>query len=141
VESLAAEKNIELKYSPPKDLASGRGDEHRIAQVLLNLIGNAIKFTEDGEVKVDVDASDGMFIVSVSDTGPGLSEEQQQWIFKEFHQVDGSSTREKGGTGLGLSISKRIIEMHGGSIWVESSLGKGSTFGFNLPINVERQKE
>jgi signal transduction histidine kinase len=141
VESLAAEKNIELKYSLPQGLTSGKGDEHRIAQVLLNLLGNAIKFTEDGEVKVKVAASNGMFLVSVSDKGPGLSEEQQQWIFKEFHQVDGSSTREKGGTGLGLSISKRIIEMHGGSIWVESSLGKGSTFSFKLPIRVECQKE
>lgn len=141
VESLAAEKNLELKITVPPDLAPGKGDEQRIAQVLLNLVGNAIKFTEEGEVNVEVAASNGTFLVSVSDTGPGLSEADQQRIFEEFHQADSSSTRKKGGTGLGLSIAKRIIEMHGGRIWVESSLGKGSTFRFTLPVRVERQRE
>jgi signal transduction histidine kinase/HAMP domain-containing protein len=141
VESLAAEKNLELKITVPPDLAPGKGDEQRIAQVLLNLVGNAIKFTEAGEVRLEVKASNGTFLVSVSDTGPGLSEADQQRIFEEFHQADTSSTRKKGGTGLGLSIAKRIIEMHGGRIWVESSLGKGSTFRFTLPVRVERQTE
>jgi len=140
-EPLAAEKNLALKVTVPSDLKSGKGDEQRIAQVLLNLVGNAIKFTEEGEVKVEVTASDGMFLVSVSDTGPGLSEADQEKIFEEFHQADSSSTREKGGTGLGLSIAKRIIEMHGGRIWVESILGKGSTFRFTLPVCVEPQTE
>ena len=140
-EPLAAEKNLALKVTVPSDLEPGKGDEQRIAQVLLNLVGNAIKFTEEGEVKVEVTASDGMFLVSVSDTGPGLSEADQEKIFEEFHQADSSSTREKGGTGLGLSIAKRIIEMHGGRIWVESSLGKGSTFRFTLPVRVEPQRE
>jgi len=136
VESLATEKNLALKIDVSQDLTIGKGDEQRIAQVLLNLVGNAIKFTEAGEVRVEVSASDGTFLVAVSDTGPGISQADQQKIFKEFHQVDGSSTREKGGTGLGLSIVKRIIEMHGGHIWVESSPGKGSTFRFKLPIRV-----
>lgn len=140
VEALAAEKKLELKVMVPTDLTIGKGDEQRIAQVLLNLLGNAIKFTEEGEVRVEVTASNETFLVSVSDTGPGLSEADQNKIFEDFQQADSSSTRGKDGTGLGLSISKRIIEMHGGHIWVESTLGKGLTFSFKLPIRVERQR-
>ena len=141
VESLAAEKNLALKVRVSPEVDYGRGDEQRIYQVLMNLVGNAIKFTEAGEVEVEVTASNDTFVVSVSDTGPGLSGADQQKIFDEFHQVDGSSTRKKGGTGLGLSIAKRIVEMHGGRIWVESTLGEGSTFSFTLPVRVERQRE
>jgi signal transduction histidine kinase len=141
VEALATEKKLELKVMVPTDLTTAKGDEQRIAQVLLNLLGNAIKFTEEGEVRVEVVVSNESFLVSVSDTGPGLSEADQKKIFEEFRQADGSSTREKGGTGLGLSIAKRIVEMHGGRIWVESSLGKGSIFWFTLPVRVEYQKE
>jgi len=141
VESLAAEKNLELKVSVSPEVAHGKGDQQRISQVFLNLVGNAIKFTEAGEVRVEATASNDNFVVSVSDTGPGLSEADKQMIFEEFHQVDGSSTRKKGGTGLGLSIAKRIVEMHGGRIWVESTVGKGSTFWFTLPVRVERQRE
>ena len=137
VESLAAEKNLKLKVMVPADLKIGKGDQQRIAQVLLNLVGNAIKFTEQGEVKVEVGVSDETFFISVSDTGPGISKPDQKKIFEEFQQADGSSTREKGGTGLGLSIAKKIVEMHGGQIWVESTLGKGSNFRFTLPIRVE----
>jgi signal transduction histidine kinase len=141
VESLSAEKQLTLDITVPPDLPLGRGDEQRISQVLLNLVGNAIKFTEDGEVGVQVTAADGAFTVAVSDTGAGISEADQQKIFEEFQQADTSSTRKQGGTGLGLSIAKRIIEMHGGRMWVESSLGKGSTFWFTLPVRVERQME
>jgi PAS domain S-box-containing protein len=141
VESLAAEKNLELKVSVSSELDSGKGDEQRIVQVLLNLVGNAIKFTEAGEVRLEVKDSNGTFLVSVSDTGPGLSEVDKQRIFEEFHQADSSRTRKKGGTGLGLSIAKRIVEMHGGRIWVESDLGKGSTFWFTIPVRVDRQTE
>jgi signal transduction histidine kinase len=130
-----------LSVNVPTDLIIGKGDEQRIAQVLLNLLGNAIKFTEVGEVRVEVVVSNQTFLVSVSDTGLGLSEIDQKRIFKEFQQVDGSSTRIKGGTGLGLSIAKRIVEMHGGRIWVESTVGKGSIFWFTLPVCVEHQKE
>jgi signal transduction histidine kinase len=141
VEALAAEKKLGLKIRVSADLATGRGDEQRIAQVLLNLLGNAIKFTEEGEVGVEATVSNETFMVSVSDTGPGLSEADQKRIFDEFHQVDGSITREKGGSGLGLSIAKKIVEMHGGSIWVESNVGKGLTFRFTLPVRVERQRD
>jgi signal transduction histidine kinase len=141
VEALAMEKKLELKVMAPTDLTTAKGDEQRIAQVFLNLLGNAIKFTEEGEIRVEVVVSNESFLVSVSDTGPGLWEADQKKIFEEFRQADGSSTREKGGTGLGLSIAKRIVEMHGGRIWVESTFGKGSTFWFTLPVRVEHQKE
>ncbi len=141
VESLAAEKRLAMKVTIAPELPLGYGDERRIGQVLLNLVGNAIKFTEVGEVRVEVNASDGRFRLAVADTGPGIAPEDQEKIFQEFQQVDSSSTRKKGGTGLGLSIAKRIVEMHGGRIWVESSPGKGSTFWFTLPVRVERHRE
>ncbi len=140
VESLAAEKSLALTVSVPSDLPTGRGDERRLTQVLLNLVGNAIKFSEAGEVRIDASAANGQFIVAVADTGPGIAETDQQRIFEEFQQVDSSITREKGGTGLGLAIARRIVEMHGGRIWVESSPGKGATFAFALPVRVDRQK-
>jgi signal transduction histidine kinase len=105
--------------------------------VLLNLVGNAIKFTETGEVAVKAAAHDGAFQLAVADTGPGIAPKDQERIFEEFQQVDSSSTRRKGGTGLGLAISKKIIEMHGGRIWVESELGRGSTFRFTLPMRAD----
>ncbi len=141
VEALAAHKQLALKASLPPDLPLGRGDERRITQVFLNLIGNAIKFTDAGGISVQVTTADGTFLVAVGDTGPGIAPEDQAKIFGEFHQVDSSSSREKGGTGLGLAIAKRIVALHGGRIWVESSLGKGSTFWFTLPIRVERPTE
>jgi signal transduction histidine kinase len=141
VESLAAEKHLPLKVSVPPDLRPGHGDERRITQVLLNLVGNAIKFTEAGEVRVQVTPTDDTFLVAVADTGPGIPEADQAKIFEEFQQVDSSSTRKKGGTGLGLSIAKRIVELHGGRIWVESAPGKGSTFWFTVPVRVKRQAE
>jgi signal transduction histidine kinase len=141
VEALAMEKKLDLKMIVPNDLISGKGDGQRIAQVILNLLGNAIKFTDQGEVRVEVGLSNESFLVSVSDTGPGLSETDQAKIFEEFQQADGSSTRKKGGTGLGLSISKKIIEMHGGKIGVESTFGTGSKFWFTLPIKVDKQTE
>ena len=141
VESLAAEKDLRLTASVPDGLPVARGDEQRIAQVLLNLLGNAIKFTDAGEVKLEVRAENGAFLVSVSDTGLGISEADQARIFDEFQQADGSDTRMKGGTGLGLAITRRMIEMHGGRIWVESTLGEGSTFWLSFPVRVEAQVE
>ena len=131
------EKQLDLKINIREDLAKGKGDEQRISQVILNLLGNAIKFTDQGEVKVEAKISNGDYLVSISDTGTGLTAGDQQKIFEEFRQADGSSTRKKGGTGLGLSISKKIVEMHKGSIGVESTLGEGSTFWFTLPIRAE----
>jgi len=112
----------------------GRGDERRLAQVLLNLAGNAVKFTESGSIEIAARARNGKFEIQVRDTGPGIAPEDQERIFEEFQQVDESSTRQKGGTGLGLAISKRIVEMHGGTIDVESALGSGSTFCVTIPI-------
>ena len=140
VESLAKEKGLRVSVEVAPKLPVGRADERRIVQVLLNLVGNAIKFTDAGEVAIRVRAADNEFVVSVSDTGPGIPKVQHERIFEEFQQVDGSSTRSKGGTGLGLAISKKIIEMHGGRIWVESVVGKGSTFTFTIPVQAN-QKE
>jgi len=141
VEPLAAEKRLAFRAEVAPDLPPGRGDERRLSQVLLNLVGNAIKFTDKGEVKIAASAVNGTFTVAVRDTGPGIAESDQAKIFEEFQQADNSSTRQKGGTGLGLAIAKRIIEMHGGRLWVESSLGEGSTFSFTLPIKVQQQVE
>ena len=139
VEALAAEKKLALKVDVAADLPRGRGDERRLSQVLLNLLGNALKFTEAGEIRVKAGLGDGQFVVSVADTGPGISASDQARIFEAFQQVDSSLTRKKGGTGLGLSIARRIVELHGGRLWVESVPGKGSTFSFTVPVRVERQ--
>jgi len=139
MEPLAAEKSLRLTLDVPSDLPVGRGDERRLTQILLNLVGNAIKFTEAGEVGVSVRVEDGWFRVAVSDTGPGVPPEHQERIFGEFQQIDASSTRKKGGTGLGLAIARRILEMHGGRIWVDSAVGAGSTFTFMVPVRVEQE--
>jgi GAF domain-containing protein len=139
VEPLAANKKLAFKVEVPSDLPRGRGDERRLSQVLLNLVGNAIKFTDTGEVAIKVAASDGAFTVAVRDTGPGISVADQANLFQEFQQADNSVTRQKGGTGLGLAISKRIIELHGGRIWIDSAVGQGSTFSFTVPIRVDQQ--
>jgi signal transduction histidine kinase len=141
LEPLAADKKLAFKVEVAPQLPSGRGDGRRLTQVLINLVGNAIKFTDAGEVAIKAEANNGSFHVSVSDTGPGISTADQAKLFQEFQQADNAITRKKGGTGLGLAISKRIIEMHGGKIWVESQLGQGSTFAFTLPVVVERQVE
>ncbi len=134
VEPLAAQKNLALTTKIAADLPVGRGDERRLSQVLLNLVGNAIKFTETGEVAIEASHADGLFRVAVRDSGPGIAAADQAKIFEEFQQVDNTPTRQKGGTGLGLAISKRIVEMHGGRILVESELGKGATFTISLPV-------
>ena len=139
VEPLADEKKLALKIEVQPDLPLGHADERRVTQVLLNLLGNAIKFTDAGEVTVRATASKGSFTIAVHDTGPGISDSDQARIFEEFQQVDSSATKKKGGTGLGLSISRRIVEMQGGRLWVESKLGEGSTFFFTLPIHVQMQ--
>jgi signal transduction histidine kinase len=139
VEPLASGKKLALTADGTPNLPPGHGDGRRLAQVLLNLVGNAIKFTDKGEVAIKATVADGAFTVAVRDTGPGIAPSDQGKIFEEFQQADDSATKRKGGTGLGLSIAKRIIEMHGGRIWVESEVGKGSTFAFTIPVKVERQ--
>ena len=139
LEPLAADKKLAFKLDLSPGLPSGHGDGRRLTQVVINLVGNAIKFTDAGEVAIKAEANNGAFYVSVRDTGPGISTADQAKLFQEFQQADNAITRKKGGTGLGLAISKRIIEMHGGKIWVESQPGRGSTFAFSLPVIVERQ--
>jgi signal transduction histidine kinase/HAMP domain-containing protein len=139
VEGLAADKGLELAATVDNDLPVGRADQQRIAQVLVNLLGNAIKFTDEGEVEIVVGTRNNSFLVSVLDTGVGLSAEDRKIVFEGFRQVDGSSTRERGGTGLGLAIVKKIVEMHGGRIWVESRSEGGANFSFSIPVRVEQQ--
>jgi GAF domain-containing protein len=141
LEPLAADKKLAFKLDLSPELPPGHGDGRRLTQVLINLVGNAIKFTDTGEVAIKAEAHNGSFHVSVRDTGPGISSTDQARLFQEFQQADNAVTKKKGGTGLGLAISKRIIEMHGGRIWVESQPGQGSTFRFSLPVIVERQVE
>jgi len=141
LEPLAADKKLGFKVEVAPQLPPGRGDGRRLTQVLINLVGNAIKFTDAGEVVITAKACDGSFHLSVRDTGPGISATDQSKLFQEFQQADNAITRKRGGTGLGLAISKRIIEMHGGRIWVDSIVGQGSTFSFTLPVIVGRQVE
>jgi signal transduction histidine kinase len=141
VESLATNKQLALRVEVPANLPLARGDERRLTQVLLNLVGNAIKFTDQGEVAIKASAANGSYTLSVHDTGPGIAESDRTKIFEEFQQADSSATKKKGGTGLGLSISKRIVELHGGRIWVESDVGKGSMFAFEVPVTVDKQVE
>jgi len=133
-ESLAETKKLALKTNVGKDLPTGLGDEQRLTQVLLNLVGNAIKFTDSGEVLISAAVTNGQFAVSVADTGPGIPVEEQNRVFEQFHQVDNSNTKAKGGTGLGLAIAKQIVAMHGGRIWVESTPGHGAKFQLELPV-------
>ena len=119
LEPLAADKKLAFKVEVAPKMPPGHGDGRRLTQVLINLVGNAIKFTDAGEVVIMAKATDGLFHLSVRDTGPGISAADQAKLFQEFQQADNAITRKKGGTGLGLAISKRIVEMHGGKIWVE----------------------
>jgi signal transduction histidine kinase len=138
VEPLAEEKHLALKVELPDDLPVAHGDERRLTQVLLNLVGNAIKFTDTAEVVIRASAATD-YTLSVQDTGPGISPPDQVKIFEEFQQADTSSTKTKGGTGLGLWIAKSIINLLGGRIWVSSEVGNGSTFCIEVPIKVEQQ--
>ena len=140
-ESLAKGKGLTLVSKVEEGLPIGRGDERRLTQVLLNLVGNAIKFTDKGSVEIAARTADGFFDICVHDTGPGIALEDQKRIFDEFHQLDNSSTRSKGGTGLGLAISKRLVEMHGGTLTVDSVLGEGSTFRIVVPVRAEERME
>jgi signal transduction histidine kinase len=136
-EALASTKGLKMTATVQPGLPMGHGDARRLSQVLMNLVGNALKFTDQGEVAIGAAAEDGHFVLTVRDTGPGIAPEDQDKIFGEFQQVDNSNTRKKGGTGLGLAISKRMVEMQGGAIAVESELGHGATFRVTLPIRVE----
>jgi signal transduction histidine kinase/DNA-binding response OmpR family regulator/putative methionine-R-sulfoxide reductase with GAF domain len=132
--ALIRDKDIELQTSLPDDLPIIQSDSRRVRQVLLNLVGNSAKFTEEGFIRVEAKLDGEEVTISVVDSGIGIPEDKLAMIFEAFTQVDASSTRRAGGTGLGLSICQSFVEMHGGRIWVESEFGKGSTFAFALPI-------
>ncbi|MCP5072145.1 MAG: HAMP domain-containing histidine kinase [Rhodobacteraceae bacterium] len=141
VEPLAESKAIDLRLDLADGLPMGRGDAQRLRQAVLNVVGNAVKFTETGSITVRVNTEGNRFRIEVADTGPGISEDDLEGIFGEFYQADSSSTRAAGGTGLGLAISRRIIEMHEGKIWAESELGKGTSFFIELPVQAENLQE
>lgn len=131
---LISNKNINILSLVPEDIPPVIADQNRLQQILFNLLGNAIKFTSEGEICISVE-SDGKFVrVSVRDTGIGIPKEQLLNVFKSFEQIDASISREFGGTGLGLSITKNLVELQGGTITVESELGIGSVFSFTIPI-------
>jgi len=135
---LAAEKGLEFVATLPDDLPLAYGDAGRITQCLVNLAGNALKFTKAGKVEISVALRDGMLRYRVADTGMGIPPDKMDSLFTEFKQTDATIASEYGGTGLGLSISKKFVEMHGGRIWVESEPGRGSTFFFEVPLRAER---
>lgn len=127
-------KGLFLKVDVPPDLPKVLVDRTRIRQVLINLLSNAARFTERGGITVYATVRDHDLVVSVTDTGPGIRAEDLSKVFEEFRQLDGSTRRRHEGSGLGLAISKRFVELHGGSIWANAEIGKGSTFSFSLPI-------
>ena len=145
--ALVGDKDIELIEEVEEDLPTVYADRVRIRQVILNLMSNAVKFTEGGsitlrakriteEVGLDGERRSMPFILcSVTDTGTGIADQDMPIVFEEFRQLDSSSSRQAEGTGLGLPISKRLVEMHGGRLWVESKVGMGSTFSFTLPAS------
>ncbi|MEP7062078.1 MAG: ATP-binding protein [Betaproteobacteria bacterium] len=132
--SLAAEKGLDFTISVPDDLPVAYGDSGRLTQCLMNLAGNALKFTRVGKVEIGVAVIGPDVVFRVADTGIGIAPEDIEHVFTEFRQADTTVTREFGGTGLGLSITSKFVQMHGGRIWVESEFGKGSTFYFAVPL-------
>jgi signal transduction histidine kinase len=148
VAAMVQDKSISLVVDIDPALPLIRADKRRLRQIMLNLLSNAAKFTEVGQISVqarqiralnpDTGQMEPFVEVSVSDTGIGIPKERQGDIFKEFAQVDGSTTRRYEGIGLGLPITKRLVELHGGRIWVKSVVNQGSTFSFMLPLNQSR---
>jgi two-component system phosphate regulon sensor histidine kinase PhoR len=129
---------LRLTVSVPESLPSIQGDSFLIEQMLVNLLDNALKFTEDGEVQVSVCQEEaGWMRIEVSDTGIGIAEEHIPRLFERFYVVDKSRSRKLGGTGLGLSIVKHIVQSHGGTVAVESALGRGTRFTVRLPTRIE----
>ncbi|MBA4320464.1 MAG: hypothetical protein C0412_18860, partial [Flavobacterium sp.] len=137
--TLISEKNIEIKNEIPENIPLVLADESRLQQIMYNLVGNAIKFTHEGSVTINAKVNGEYVEVSVTDTGIGIPKDKFDAIFKTFEQVDSSTSREYGGTGLGLSITKQLIELHGGKIWLESEVGKGSNFTFSLPVSQNQE--
>lgn len=137
---LAHEKNLELVNLVPEKAPLVAGDENRLTQIMYNLIGNAVKFTEEGSVKVSSKEKENKLLISVTDTGIGIPEDKYESVFQSFEQVSGSTQREFGGTGLGLSITRRLVQLHGGTISVDSKINKGSVFTFSIPLLTEKKQ-
>ena len=135
VSSLYETKGLQLIKNLPSELPTVVCDRDRIVQVLINLLSNAVKFTDEGNITCQVQMQDETLQINIIDTGMGIAPEEQQRVFDKFKQLGETLTDKPKGTGLGLPICKQIIEHHGGHIWVESELGKGSTFSFTLPLN------
>ena len=128
---------VKLEVAVSADLGEVRADERKLKQILLNLLSNALKFTPTGgRIGVTARRDNGVAAISVSDTGIGIAPENHEIIFEEFRQVHGDSLHPREGTGLGLALTRKFVEMHGGKIWVQSELGKGSTFTFNFPVQL-----
>jgi len=134
-EPLVKGKKLKLINEIPEDFPPASGDENRLQQILINLVGNGIKFTERGKVTISAEQKDEKIWIHVKDSGIGIPEDKMKIIFQSFEQGDGSIERTYGGTGLGLSITKKLVELHGGTIQVESTVGEGSIFSFSLPIS------
>ncbi len=134
IEPLVRQKKLSFASDIPAELPRLRTDRTRVTQIVLNLLSNAVKFTHDGEVRVAARAVDGAVEVDVADTGIGIAATDLETIWDDFRQVDQSSTREYGGTGLGLSIVRKLLGLLGGSVRVESEVGKGSVFTITLPL-------
>jgi signal transduction histidine kinase/DNA-binding response OmpR family regulator len=142
VRERATRHGIQLSLDVDDRLGEFTADERRIKEVLLNLLSNAIKFTPDGgKICLTARLDGGFVVISVTDTGIGIAPEDQELIFEEFRQAAGEKTRKTEGTGLGLTLAKKFVELHGGSIWVKSELGRGSTFAFKLPIVASTEKK
>jgi len=131
---LAEGKGLAFDVSVPDGLPLAHGDAGRLTQCLTNLVGNAVKFTKEGRVSISVEARGPMLAFRVADTGIGIPADKLDGLFSEFKQTDAAIASEFGGSGLGLSITKKFVEMHGGRIWVESELGRGSAFTFEVPV-------
>lgn len=139
IQPLFNSKGLYLKADLPEQDEEILCDQTRIREVIINLLSNAGRFTEQGGVCVKAHLDDDMLTVAVSDSGPGIAPEDQQRLFEPFQQLDGSIRRKHGGSGLGLTISKRFVEMHGGKMWLESLPGTGTTFFFSLPVGALRE--
>ncbi|WP_372632305.1 ATP-binding protein [Cohnella sp.] len=135
------DKPVALRMEWPEELPNAVADESRLLQIAYNLIGNAIKFTPEGEVVVSAASAGGKVAVSVSDTGIGIPKDKIEAIFRTFEQMGTSVAREYGGTGLGLGIARRLVELHGGEITVDSEPGRGSVFTFTLPVSPVKSPE
>jgi signal transduction histidine kinase len=134
---LAQEKGLELILDMDKNVNTIEADRTRLRQIMWNIMGNAIKFTEKGSVTLSVQAKSDHLLFSIRDTGIGIKEENKSVVFEQFRQIDGGLNRAAGGTGLGMPITKKLVELHGGEIWVDSVYGQGSTFLFTIPIEAQ----